>query len=114
MRLRFDAPVRVTFGRHPENDVCFHGSRDIDASTRHAELVCKEVEGAYALRDLGSSNGTWIDGAQIGELDIRLGDCVEVEFGRGGPAVRIWLGGANDPLPARSRRPAWWRRFLRR
>jgi hypothetical protein len=44
------------------------------------------------LCDVGSSNGTFVDGDKISELPLVPGEAVEVEFGDGGPRVRLWVG----------------------
>lgn len=55
------APVLV--GRSPE---CTLVLTDDFASGRHARLV--PVEGGWAVEDLGSTNGTVLDGAPLGQL----------------------------------------------
>ena len=61
----------VTFGRHPDNIVSFDARADIDASSRHAELV---VDGAcHKILDVGSSNGTWIAGKRVQEQEVEIG-----------------------------------------
>jgi hypothetical protein len=47
---------------------------DITVSRRHAELVLRD--GRWILRDLGSSNGTWVNGRQVVEAEVRPGDRV--------------------------------------
>jgi len=47
---------------------------DITVSRRHAELVLRD--GRWILRDLGSSNGTWVNGRQVVEAEVRSGDLV--------------------------------------
>ncbi len=100
----------VSFGRHPDNMVVFDARADIDASSRHAELV--HEDGTYLLRDVGSSNGTWIGGEKVEQWQLSAEEAVEVEFGKGGPSVRLWFGTneANAPPPVRRRRGL--RRFL--
>jgi hypothetical protein len=83
--------VRVTFGRHPDNQVTFDAHRDLDASSRHAELR-KDGEDRFHLVDIGSSNGTFIDGQRVKELELPIGRPVEVEFGSGGPRLRLFIG----------------------
>ena len=53
----------VTIGRHPDCEVSFDAHRDIDASSRHAELR-PQGEG-WILVDVGSSNGTYVDGHKV-------------------------------------------------
>ena len=67
-RQEFPATERVRFGRHPDCEVSFDPHRDIDASSRHAELrvatnaraATDEMSQGWVLVDLGSSNGTFI------------------------------------------------------
>lgn len=52
---------------------------DETISRQHAELVVSG-DGVY-IRDLGSRNGTWIDGKKIGSSPIRLKDGVRIQVG---------------------------------
>jgi V8-like Glu-specific endopeptidase len=95
-RQEFDLLPKLRFGRHPENEVAFDPHRDLDASTRHAEL--RQGEGsAYTLVDIGSSNGTYRldegkDPEKVTQVPIAQGIPVEIEFGEGGPRLRIFVG----------------------
>lgn len=103
-RQAFGAGERVRFGRHPECEVSFDAHRDLDASSRHAELVWSD--GNAVLVDVGSSNGTLVDGARITELELRVDDPRQVEFGTGGPRVQIVVTDADEvPLPEGMPRP---------
>jgi FHA domain len=107
-RQEFPAGARLQFGRHPKNDVSFDAHRDLDASSRHAEL--RQQGGRYVLCDVGSSNGTFVGGNRIGELTLEVGQPVLVEFGAGGPQLRIWVGeDAADPEPPERDRGSAWR-----
>jgi hypothetical protein len=100
---------RVTIGRHPKNDIVFDAHRDLDASSRHAEL--REREGKYLLTDVGSSNGTFVAGDRVSEVVVEVGQPVVVEFGAGGPQLRIWVGAddaAPDPIRPGMRFPWRW------
>jgi NADPH-dependent ferric siderophore reductase len=92
-RQEFELCDRVRFGRHPDNEVTFDAHRDLDASSRHAEL--RRVEDGFVLHDVGSSNGTWVGDARVGELRIEVGHPVVVEFGAGGPRARLFIGDAE-------------------
>lgn len=112
-RQELPADSRVRFGRHPECEVSFDPQRDIDASSRHAELRPRVTDGAgWVLVDLGSSNGTYVDGRRITEATIASEVPVSVEFGPGGPRIRLFLGddAAIERLPppeVERRRPPW-------
>ena len=111
-RQEFAADKRVRFGRHPECEVSFDPHRDIDASSRHAELRVAETAGGWVLVDLGSSNGTYADGHRVTETPITRATPVSIEFGPGGPRVRMFVGddkeiAALPPAPVEARRPSW-------
>jgi putative serine protease PepD len=106
-RQEFDGAKRVRFGRHPDCEVSFDALRDIDASSRHAEL--RPGDSGWVLVDVGSSNGTYCDGRRVTELAVAAGAPVMVEFGAGGPSLRLFIGddaqvaqlGALPPPPRR-------------
>jgi hypothetical protein len=95
-RQEFLAPPRLTLGRHPRSDVAFDAHRDLDSSSRHAEL--RQRDDGYVLCDTGSSNGTFIGGERVGEIALEAGRAIEAEFGAGGPLLRIWTG-PDDQAP---------------
>lgn len=109
-RQEFPAGTRVRFGRHPECEVSFDPQRDIDASSRHAEL--RTVDAGWVLVDLGSSNGTYVEGRRITETPIARGMPVSIDFGPGGPRVRLFVGDDGEiealpPAPLETQRPRW-------
>lgn len=116
-RQVFAPGARVRFGRHPGCEVAFHPRRDLDASSRHAELApapAPEIDGdgdgaGYVLRDIGSSNGTLVDGRACAEAPVAPGVPLTVEFGPGGPLVRIFLGPVAQapPRPCTGLRRLW-------
>jgi pSer/pThr/pTyr-binding forkhead associated (FHA) protein len=59
---------RVTFGRNAKNSVVL---TDTGASGFHAEIA--REGGAYVLRDLGSTNGTLVDGEPVSETALQHG-----------------------------------------
>jgi pSer/pThr/pTyr-binding forkhead associated (FHA) protein len=73
-RDRFDKSI-VAIGRHPINDLRFDAERDLDVSSRHAEL--RIVGERHVLVDLNSTNGTFVNGQAV------VG-------GRGGAATATW------------------------
>lgn len=109
-RQEFPAGSRVRFGRHPECEVSFDPQRDIDASSRHAEL--RVVDAGWVLVDLGSSNGTYVEGHRITEAPVAQATPISIEFGPGGPRVRLFVGDdsaieALPPAPVEARKPPW-------
>ncbi|HEY8788754.1 MAG TPA: FHA domain-containing protein [Actinopolymorphaceae bacterium] len=64
----------VTLGRGPECDLTID---DEYISTRHA--VLRQHEGLWYAEDLGSTNGTFVDGARIhGPTEVRIGSLVRL------------------------------------
>jgi pSer/pThr/pTyr-binding forkhead associated (FHA) protein len=66
-------PGIVTVGRHPECDVRLGSLR---VSRRHCVIAV--VRGDVVIRDLGSTNGTWINGRRVDAGWIRPGDEVSI------------------------------------
>jgi signal transduction histidine kinase len=64
-----------TVGRTQNNSIRLH---DTEVSREHAELVRKGD--SYVLRDLGSSNGTYVNGRPATEHELVSGD--QLQFGR--------------------------------
>lgn len=68
---------RITIGRGDENDVALRDDRLV--SNVHA--VVESYGASFTVRDLGSSNGTYVNGHRlVGERVLRRGD--EVRVGR--------------------------------
>lgn len=67
-----DAEV-VTIGRSPECDVVV---ADPGVSRRHAEV--RRENGGYMLSDLGSTNGTRVNEATVGERQLEEGDRISI------------------------------------
>lgn len=94
-RERFDKSI-VAIGRHPINDLRFDAERDLDVSSRHAEL--RSVGDRHVIVDLGSTNGTFVNGEPItGERVLRAGDIIT--FGGDGPQIEFQPA-TDAPAPA--------------
>lgn len=90
----------LTIGRHPGSDVRLDPEQDLRVSSRHAAIIARD--GIWLLRDLGSTNGTWVNNAPLsGQHLLASGDVIEL--GRGGPSFRLELvaqeGVAATPPP---------------
>jgi len=70
----FTLGEKTTLGRHPNNAM-----RLLDREVSKEHAVIQKVAGSYVLRDLGSSNGTFVNGRRIRELKLRDGD--EISLG---------------------------------
>ena len=85
-RLAFDEPL-IRLGRSPDSDVAFDPHADRDASARHAEI--RREGTCWVLIDVGSRNGTFVNGQPVRRHVLADGD--ELEFGPGGPRLRVEL-----------------------
>ncbi len=66
-------PVETTIGRDPANSIFLN---DMTVSRSHAKIVCN---GSGALiEDLGSLNGTWVDGAIVNSAPLHDGSSVQI------------------------------------
>jgi len=97
-RERFDADT-ITVGRAPDNALHF-GDSERRVSSHHAEILRKD--GHYLLRDLGSTNGTMINGRRVITSEIHTDDLLEI--GAGGPLLRFEI--ESSPKPAIPEKPA--------
>lgn len=66
----------VSIGRAPDNVICIDDPR---VSRHHARIVSRA--GGFVLVDLGSTNGTWVDGLRVSELALGVGDRIEIAGG---------------------------------
>jgi DNA-binding NtrC family response regulator len=83
---------RITIGRHPDNDVSLP---DPHVSSRHADIYF--ADGEYRIKDLGSTNGTFVDGRRVVEAPFSFGSNLKL-----GPFT-LTLGArgeAEEPLEA--------------
>jgi S1-C subfamily serine protease len=88
--VRSDKSV-VRLGRQADCDVQLDPADDLEVSARHAEVLL--ANGAYLVRDAGSTNGTFVNGVRIaGERLLRDGDVIGL--GSTGPSVQVQLVGA--------------------
>jgi pSer/pThr/pTyr-binding forkhead associated (FHA) protein len=76
-------------GRDPDLEIVFPESEDV-VSSRHCRVVLKD--GLWWLEDLGSTNGTWLDGKRLSE-PARLGTGKIFTLGQRGPALRVTIPG---------------------
>jgi len=95
----------ATLGRHPSSDLQFDPERDRDVSARHAAVF--RQGGEYVVRDLGSTNGTWVNGARI-RSDHALESGDRIQLGTRGPEVEFRIVEVEDrpgPPPEASAPP---------
>jgi signal transduction histidine kinase len=76
----------VALGRDGTNPIRLH---DNEISRRHAEL--RQTPQGYRLVDLGSANGTYVNGNPIDQAPLRSGDQVQI-----GQTVMLYSEGASS------------------
>jgi pSer/pThr/pTyr-binding forkhead associated (FHA) protein len=81
MRYEINAPRIIVGRRSPDTnvDVPMVQIDDVRVSRHHLEIFAKP-DGLY-VRDLGSANGTWINGRQVRGEPVRLEDGAEILVG---------------------------------
>ncbi|MCF6300774.1 MAG: FHA domain-containing protein [Proteobacteria bacterium] len=93
-------PLRggTVLGRHSECDICVSAD---GISRKHAEITV-EADG-LRIKDLGSSNGTSVNGKQINsEVSLKVGDEVKLDNIR----FLVQTPGLGDPSPAKQSKQA--------
>lgn len=64
-----------TIGRNPTNDFCIH---EASVSSFHAEVTVQEDGSGVVIRDLQSTNGTFIDGQPVEEGQLLNGQALQL------------------------------------
>ncbi len=78
----------TSLGRHPTSDVRFGPDDDLVVSSRHAAIVRRER--TFSIRDLGSTNGTFVNGERVTAERV-LADRDVIQLGGGGPTVSVTM-----------------------
>lgn len=85
--IRYDlVKSETTVGRDPTNTVQLH---DNEISRHHAEIRFDGI--SHSLADLGSSNGTFVNGNRIDFVSLNTGDNVQI-----GKTVLLYTGPAHS------------------
>jgi hypothetical protein len=97
---------KITIGRHPENNLVLD---DGSISSHHAEIF--RMESGWVVRDLGSSNGTRLNGEAIQKAAVNDGDTitfggVETRFLQDSPAPAKDPESQVAPVPENEPPPA--------
>ena len=67
----------ITVGRHPDSDVFLD---DITVSRRHGELATNST--GHVIRDVGSLNGTYLNGERLADSEVSLTNGDELQIGK--------------------------------
>ena len=79
-----ESAIRV--GRDSSSDITLH---DAEVSRHHAEI--RKVENDYAISDLNSSNGTWVNGQRVRRQALVSGDQLQL-----GGTLMLYTGPAEE------------------
>jgi serine protease Do len=94
-RFPLDGLTELTIGRDPAMAITFDAMRDDTVSRRHAVIKIESTEPlSFTVNDLGSSNGTFVNGRRIDAPSELLPEDT-IELGAGGPKFSFDL----DPRP---------------
>jgi hypothetical protein len=92
-RYELRSPV-TRIGRAADNDVVIGGPEASVVSGRHAEI--RDVNDHWVLRDLCSTNGTFVNGERCSEAPLELNSVIQL--GPGGPTLTLTTWG-DAPAP---------------
>ena len=96
---RYQVQKAIKIGRLPTNDVVVD---DLGVSRVHAELRRGDGDGSYEIVDLGSHNGTYVNGQRISTMAVTGADLV----GIGHSTFRLVDGQLREFIDAGRRLPA--------
>lgn len=74
-RLQIHQSQTVKIGRRPENDIVLKD--DLSVSKQHAELR-RSATGRYSIIDLGSHNGTYVNGTRVNQAELSEDDIIAI------------------------------------
>ena len=98
----------ITIGRTPKNDIVID---DVQVSSNHLQIV-QDENGYCSAVDLGSTNGTFVNGRRIiGEVRLQPNDVVQI-----GNSILPWQNYLNSPPTtnpftapeSKSKRTVWY------
>ena len=104
-RIKLQAAKVVKIGRRPDNDIVVH---DLGVSKAHAELKMSPT-GRYQIFDLGSHNGTFVNGQRVNQAELTEDDIVSIghaTFRLAGGVLTEYIDEGNVPFEAQELRVA--------
>ncbi len=66
---------RLAIGRGATNEIV---TADPRASRVHATIEQRDGTGRWGLTDPGSTNGTFVNGQRVGQIELRDGDLIQI------------------------------------
>jgi S1-C subfamily serine protease len=84
----------ITVGRHPASHLRCDAEQDLDVSARHATIAFES--GFFILRDLDSTNGTFVNGTRLTADHLLANDDV-FQLGSKGPRIQFRMVRGSEP-----------------
>jgi ABC transport system ATP-binding/permease protein len=100
-RIQLPTARVVKIGRRPDNDIVVH---DLGVSKAHAELKMSPT-GRYQIFDLGSHNGTFVNGQRVNQAELTEDDIVSIghaTFRLAGGVLVEYIDEGNVPFEAQN------------
>lgn len=91
----FQGPMTVTLGRTERSDYVLEADEQI--SSLHVQLQCEGNR--CLLRDMNSSNGTWVNGERVMKRELLDADLIRI----GQTTMRVHLAGPANGSPCAPR-----------
>ena len=91
----FDDRSSIRIGRAEENDIRFDAPEYVSVSGRHAEI--RVADQSVSIEDLGSKNGTVVNGVKITRARLTGGEIVEL--GPGGASFQVEILAPEGSAP---------------
>lgn len=90
-RVNLDPAKGLTIGRAPDNGLCLPEAAGL--SRQHAQVRRSRTGNQWLVCDLGSANGTWLEGVRLRQCRP-LDDGDEIRLGSSGPVLVFRCGTA--------------------
>ncbi len=90
-RVNLDPAKGLTIGRASDNGLCLPEAAGL--SRQHAQVRRSRTGNQWLVCDLGSANGTWLEGVRVRQCRP-LGDGDEIRLGSSGPVLVFRCGAA--------------------
>ncbi|WP_141726517.1 FHA domain-containing protein, partial [Actinacidiphila rubida] len=89
-----DASRSYSLGRDPQGDLVLEDAR---VSWRHATI--RRGERSWVIEDLGSTNGTFVQGQRVQQTEVGPGSAVHLGNATEGPRLQFTAGQAAAQAP---------------
>ena len=102
-RVNLDPTKGLTIGRAPDNGLCLPEAAGL--SRQHAQVRRSRTGNQWLVCDLGSANGTWLEGVRLRQCRS-LDDGDEIRLGSSGPVLVFRCGAATAATGTGTEAPA--------